>query len=275
MFSHVPGTKQLGRRDNFGSLQMALVVLLRVATCDNWTDLVYANALGCDKWLYEFGRPSLGFDSTARKSRDNCNHPQPMGWIAIFYFVIFCVMGGMVLLTLFVGVVATAYSAAKDEYTKAQDEFKRASSRSGALKLNGSTFQIYREIFDILDLRGEKRLKPELVKYILSCILMLDTVSFFKLINTLNANSSQILSNILCRVLPKTGVLLSFGLTLISFKKCFVCGMNTFPCKTIDYVSIGLITASVFEYFTLKISQVIYCVSRVHRHIGFFASHYR
>jgi hypothetical protein len=73
--------------------------------------------LGCDKWLYSYGRPKYGFESHANRRMDHsdCNHPVALGWVALLFFVVFCVIGAQVLLTLFIGIIATAMEEADEE----------------------------------------------------------------------------------------------------------------------------------------------------------------
>lgn len=68
----------------------------------------YANMFGCDKWLYSFGLAWLGFVSMGKqKDNVNCNHPQGIGWVAVAYFVFFCIIGAQIMLMLFIGIVAS------------------------------------------------------------------------------------------------------------------------------------------------------------------------
>ena len=110
---------------HFGNLQFALMSLFRASTFDDWTDLMYINTLGCDRWAYEFGRPAFGFSDKGRVKADrvNCNHPKGLGWLAIAYFIVFIILGALVLLTLFIGIVATAMEEAKaDQKVEAKRE---------------------------------------------------------------------------------------------------------------------------------------------------------
>ena len=75
---------------------------------------------GCDHWEYGYGRASLGFSEKAKDPTTglndqsaNCKFPERWGWIAAFYMVSFVVLGALVLLTLFIGIVATAMEEAK------------------------------------------------------------------------------------------------------------------------------------------------------------------
>lgn len=67
----------------------------------------YVNVFGCDRWLYSRGRE---FGEMSKKKKDDCNDPTAWGWIAIFYFISFCIIAGQVLMTLFIGIIATGLS---------------------------------------------------------------------------------------------------------------------------------------------------------------------
>ena len=47
-----------------------------------------------------------------------CTDPNATGWIGAAFFVIFTVLGSLVLLTLFIGIVATSMDSAKEDQEK-------------------------------------------------------------------------------------------------------------------------------------------------------------
>ena len=139
------------------NLQTALTTLFRLATLDGYSDLVcvfltplplichrsillnrYINVYGCDYWwTYGNGRPKYGFESKIIHKRDhsNCNHPHAWGWLAVVYFISFVVLGSQVLMTLFVGIVATAMEEAKAANSAAKEIEDRLQQRIKALNL--------------------------------------------------------------------------------------------------------------------------------------------
>ena len=53
----------------------------------------------------------------------NCNRPNASGWLAAAFWIVFIVLGALVLLTLFIGIVATAMEEAKaDQKVEAKRE---------------------------------------------------------------------------------------------------------------------------------------------------------
>ena len=142
-------------RDNdpwhFGNLQMAMLTLFRVATLEDWSDVLYTNIFGCGRYGYDdemFGKlyfaPTFPCDTDAEISGF-------MAGVAVIYFVIFVVIGALVLLTLFVGVVCTAM----EDATENQNEEKRVNQRLeefAVLKnIDAETIEAYKEFFLILD----------------------------------------------------------------------------------------------------------------------------
>mmetsp|Transcript_856 Transcript_856/g.1796 ORF Transcript_856/g.1796 Transcript_856/m.1796 type:complete len:1273 (-) Transcript_856:158-3976(-) len=135
---------------HFGSLHIALMSLFRGATLDDWSDIMYVNMFGCDVWGYEFGR---AFDQKGYRKQDhvNCNHPHASGWLAGAYMVVFTVLGALVLLTLFIGVVVTAMEEAKEEQQKELKAEHHLMARIDSLGiLPGTPLQLYRNVFEYL-----------------------------------------------------------------------------------------------------------------------------
>jgi len=95
---------------HFGVLPTAMLTLFRCATLEDWTDVMYINMWGCDRY---------GYDSMP----EDCTSPLAWGWLATVYFVFFAVIGSMVLVTLFLGVVTTSMEQASIRQ-KMEDDLK-------------------------------------------------------------------------------------------------------------------------------------------------------
>eukprot|EP00613_Pedinella_sp_CCMP2098_P075335 CAMPEP_0171912944 /NCGR_PEP_ID=MMETSP0993-20121228/11445_1 /TAXON_ID=483369 /ORGANISM="non described non described, Strain CCMP2098" /LENGTH=1353 /DNA_ID=CAMNT_0012546867 /DNA_START=112 /DNA_END=4169 /DNA_ORIENTATION=- len=160
---------------HFGNLQLSLVSLFRAATLDDWTDIMYINMFGCDVYGYEFGKKSLGFsEQSLEGDHANCNDPRALGWVAALFMVTFVIIGSMVLLTLFIGIVATAMEEAK---LAQRDEAKRelkALARCQTLGIApGPPLALYRAVFDDLDGKKEGRLDKEDLKPLVDALPLL------------------------------------------------------------------------------------------------------
>ena len=96
---------------HFGTLHISLLSLFRAATMDDWTDLMYINMFGCDRYGYE-------------TMPDECVAPEGWGYFSCAYFVAFVLLGAQILLSLFIGVVTTAMAEAEID-SKRADKMNR------------------------------------------------------------------------------------------------------------------------------------------------------
>jgi voltage-gated sodium channel len=87
---------------HFGNMELAFMTLLQCLNCDNWTYLMYISQRGCDKFGYE------AYSSL-------CVKPEKHPFLAPFYYITYVVMGNMLLMNLFVGVVTSSIEDAKEE----------------------------------------------------------------------------------------------------------------------------------------------------------------
>lgn len=127
---------------HFGSLHKSMLSLFRVVTLEDWTDIMYINMYGCDHGIWGYS-PENG-----------CLNPKANPIVGAFFFVSFVLIGTMIVLNLFIGVIMSAMDEVKEE-----EEERMALERS--LK-DGSTIDVKTQI----DLIGDQilALKKELDK---------------------------------------------------------------------------------------------------------------
>jgi voltage-gated sodium channel len=93
-------------RDNdpvhFGNLQTSLLTMFRVVTLEDWTDILYINMYGSDQYAYE--------NIVNIKA-----HPKAMPFIAPLFFVSFVLIGTMVIMNLFIGIIMNGMQEAHKE----------------------------------------------------------------------------------------------------------------------------------------------------------------
>eukprot|EP01050_Picozoa_sp_SAG11_P022934 SAG11_NODE_4464_length_1886_cov_2.049804_3_plen_124_part_01 len=97
---------------HFGSLHIALFTLFRVATLEDWTDVMYVNIYGCGETSYGYpfkadrGNRNLltGFNVTVSDYYTPCTKPRALGLAAAAYFITYVLMTAMIALSVFVGV---------------------------------------------------------------------------------------------------------------------------------------------------------------------------
>merc|ERR1711907_668036 len=82
-----------------------MLSLFRAATGEDWTDIMYINIHGCQQYGYsEDMKPPCDEDSS-----------KGFGVTAAVFFVVFFILGALILLTLFIGVVTTAMEEAEED----------------------------------------------------------------------------------------------------------------------------------------------------------------
>lgn len=121
---------------HFGDLPTAMLSLFRVVTGEDWTDVMYVNMWGCDHELYGYGESVIA----------QCTQPQEMWWFASGFFVSFMIIGAMIILNLFIGVIMSGMDEAQKENELADLIRRRAEAGS---TLNDDLEQIMHKLIDI------------------------------------------------------------------------------------------------------------------------------
>ena len=97
----------------FAELGTSILTLFQITTMEGWTDILYANMHGCDHAVYGL---------------DNCETPVAQPMAAVIYFVSFVMVGTMIVLNLFIGVIMNSM----DEVQREQNLEERAINKVGA-----------------------------------------------------------------------------------------------------------------------------------------------
>ncbi len=109
---------------HFEDLQTSMLTLFRVVTLEDWTDVMYINMYGCENYGYspDSIRPCAFSDA-------NPSHMSPL--LGAVFFVSFVLMGTMIVLNLFIGVIMNGMDEAKhdaEELKKLQEREARGHS---------------------------------------------------------------------------------------------------------------------------------------------------
>jgi voltage-gated sodium channel len=112
----VSATFMFGGNDpvHFGSLPRSLLSLFQVVTLEGWSDIMNIQMYGCDRYGYE-GMEAL------------CTDPKATPLLAVFFFVTFILMGAMIIINLFIGVMTQSLDEANREQ-EAQDNHAKQNS---------------------------------------------------------------------------------------------------------------------------------------------------
>ena len=96
---------------DFYSVGGSMLTLLRIATLDNWGDIMYLNMFGCDAYK------SIYYTSIASQANSvyggvkYCSTPRGKYGLAAFFFILFIVVTSFCMLSLFIGAISTTMSA--------------------------------------------------------------------------------------------------------------------------------------------------------------------
>jgi hypothetical protein len=141
---------------HFGSLHMAMITLFRVSTLDDWHKVLYINMFGCD----QYG----SYNAVYAEYPDACTNPKALGFIAVFYFVLFVIIGAQVLLTLFIGVVTTSMDQATESRKALCKLEERVSFVANRFTLSANQISNFRNCFELLDLDNGGTIEEEELK---------------------------------------------------------------------------------------------------------------
>lgn len=106
----VAGVFLFGENDpiHFRNIQSAMVSLFAVVTLEGWVDIMYINMFGCEHYGYDPGSVL-----PCPFSAENPSGMIPL--VAIGYFISFVLMGTMIVLNLFIGVIMGGMEEAQEE----------------------------------------------------------------------------------------------------------------------------------------------------------------
>ncbi len=138
---------------HFGSLGLTLLSLFRMATLEDWTDIMYINMFGCD--IYGYGDPvnSTGYNSQNLTDLEAMRIPpcdvayaDARGFVSAIFFIFFTIVSALVVMSLFIGVVTTTMMDASSEMQR-EEKLKKSNRKKDVKKLERT-----RHTLDKLDL---------------------------------------------------------------------------------------------------------------------------
>ncbi len=137
----VVGTVTFGANDpiRFGSLHATAATLFQVLTLEGWNDVRDTQILGSD----------IAYDDAWKGLADGQRVSQARPLVASIYFISFILLGTMIMLNLFTGVIITSMEEAQDE-TKSGGS-KDALKDRGFLTLHDELNQVSSQLQQIMD----------------------------------------------------------------------------------------------------------------------------
>lgn len=120
---------------HFRDLQTSMLSLFRVVTLEDWTDIMYIQMWGSDRY------PFSDQDRAAFAGQFNSQASPVIGAI---FFVSFVLMGTMIMLNLFIGVIIQSMQEAQDE--QAADDREKHMAESGHLTVADELVLLEKEL---------------------------------------------------------------------------------------------------------------------------------
>ena len=142
---------------HFEDIGRAMLSLFQVSTLDNWGDIARMNIYGCRY---------IGYDPQFCDLEDSKGY----GWLAAWYFIIFVIVGVMVLVALFIGVIITSMELLHHSIHEEADMLKKVRAKQTEFNINDSTCNTLLEIFDMIDVCANGRLTLHELKPVLSMV---------------------------------------------------------------------------------------------------------
>merc|ERR1719424_558300 len=96
---------------HFNNLALAMLTLFRVTTLEDWTDVLYINYYGCDRYDSDLYSPAPDSDRARSFStgwfgqfyRYDCFKPKPQPVLTVVVLLSFVVLSSFTMLSLFIG----------------------------------------------------------------------------------------------------------------------------------------------------------------------------
>jgi len=124
----------------FGSLHMAMLTLFQTVTFDNWTPVELTQLYGCAAPVWVYGTWFSGCDD----SHGNFS----LGFI---YFYSFAIIGGFILLALFIGVVNVYMDISGEDLKRQSTADMKVRDFAAGHGLDKYTINLYRDAFEVID----------------------------------------------------------------------------------------------------------------------------
>ncbi|MFT6399654.1 MAG: voltage-gated sodium channel [Bradymonadia bacterium] len=167
---------------HFGDLQNSLLSLFRGVTLEDWTDLMYVQMYGCENYptsdvfrpgAVPFYPDGLGLNAMPIVTemwngemtegwRTVCANPQANWWLGMTFFVSFVLLGTMVILNLFIGVIMNGMDEATAESELLLEEKRLKDRGETAPTIEHDIFELAKAINDLHDRVGVVKKKVEI-----------------------------------------------------------------------------------------------------------------
>ena len=137
---------------HFRTLGISLISLFRVVTLEDWTDILYTQMYSCSNYGYTGENAGL------------CQSPEAFPAFAPIFFISFGMLGTMIVLNLFIGVVLNSMSEAQQEAER-RDRNSNVERRVGNITLINEIHSLADDLQDLrkrmIDIQQHLETTPE------------------------------------------------------------------------------------------------------------------
>jgi voltage-gated sodium channel len=114
---------------HFENLEVAMISLFRIATMEDWTDIMYINMVGCMSYGYYGG--SYCHDEEFCDVAALCTdaNSKGTGFFSVIFFILFTLISGYVIMSLFIGVICDAMQIETEKHRKIKLEAKQKATK--------------------------------------------------------------------------------------------------------------------------------------------------
>jgi voltage-gated sodium channel len=144
---------------HFKDLHTTLMTLFRTATSEDWIDIMMIAQRGCEVY------PSTG----------ECTSPRAYGWWAVLFWVAFHMIGGLVFLNLFIGVVTVGMTDSMTEQALRSFSDMYIQNARHTRHMSKNATHAYCEAFRILDITAGDQLYADDLRWALDAVYLTPT----------------------------------------------------------------------------------------------------
>ena len=153
---------------HFETLGIAFITLFRISMMDDWKTVVHVNAAGCSYDFY--GENDGGATYADITGGGVCENSESFPVLAVLYFGSFIIIGALVLVSVFVGIIVTGMQDATEDMNIEMDRLKRAKLSAEYFGIDSRTVAELNRVFKILDIDGGGELGLDELRDAMRCL---------------------------------------------------------------------------------------------------------
>lgn len=152
---------------HFGTIEDSIFSLFRASTLEDWTDIMFTNSEGCANYGAFVMCEDVGQANCAARMLDDndifaydelfccCREKSVASPFAAYtFFIFFTILGALVLMTLFIGVITTSMEEAQQAQKASKEDEEAVEAAILSMGLGPEIVAHYKTVFNLLDTDG-------------------------------------------------------------------------------------------------------------------------